>query len=118
MVSTNGLQTLDRETEIFVPFPHYSAALSFVLTGKNADIALMPTQFVDGKDMTERLEWTERFRHLSETCHISSRNMMRFRTHFDPNELFNLLVDALKNDKDTQNYIDYHFNITNYQNSD
>lgn len=105
MVSTENLKVLDHETEIFVPLSKYGDAIRYIFkkNSVNAKTAMTNRHFENEEDEKTRKYWAEKFEKAGNHMFISPNIMLRVRTHFDPDELFDFLMSSL-NDLDVQEY--------------
>ena len=108
MVSTDNLTVLDHETEIYTPISKYGDALKFILKQNNISthISMIICRFRDKEDEQVRTYWAKRFEKAGNHILISPRTMLCFKTHFDPDELFDFLMSSL-NDPDVKEYISH-----------
>lgn len=107
MVSTENLKVLDHETEIYTPMHRYGNALGYIFEQNNveAKIAMTNRHFENNKDENTRRYWAEKFERAGNHKFISPNIMLRIRTHFDPDELFEFLINAMTTDIDIKNYL-------------
>ncbi len=106
IVSTENLKVLDHETEIYTSLGFYGDAIRYIFRMNNIDakIAMTNMHFKDKKDEETRKYWAKRFEKAGHRRYISPNTMLRIRTHFDPDELFDFLMSSLE-DPDIQEYI-------------
>lgn len=109
MVSTENLKTLDHETEIYTPMHRYGNALGYIFEKNHitAKIAKTNRKFENENDEKIRIYWAKRFEEAGNHRFISPRIMLRIRTHFDPDELFDFLMKAMTEDEDIKKYLSY-----------
>ena len=107
MVSTKNLKVLDHETEIYTSLHGYGDAIRYIFRENNikADIMWIVKRFENQEDEKIRTYWAERFNSIDKNAGVNPYSMLRIRTHFDPDELFNFLINAVANDADVQKYV-------------
>lgn len=107
MVSTKNLKVLDHETEIYTSMGLYGDAIRYIfrMNGVDAKIAMTNRHFENEKDEKIRKYWAERFEKAGHRRYISPNTMLRIRTHFAPDELFDFLINAIETDSDVQKHI-------------
>ena len=109
MVSTENLKVLDHETEIFASVHGYGDAIRYIFRENNieANIAWITKRFENEEDKKTRTYWAERFNDADDNAGVNPYSMLRIRTRFDPDELFDFLINAVKIDSDVQKYVAY-----------
>lgn len=107
MVSTKNLKVLDHETDIYTSLHRYGDAIRYIFRMNNVDakIAMTNRHFENEKDEEIRKYWAKRFETAGNHRYISPNIMLRIRTHFDPDELFDFLINAIETDADVQKYV-------------
>ena len=109
MVSTENLKVLDHETEMFTPMHRYGNALGYIFKENRIEskIAMTNRHFENAEDEKIRKYWAKRFETAGNHRYISPNIMLRVRTHFDPDELFDFLLNAITTDADVRKYLSY-----------
>lgn len=107
MVSTENLKVLDHETEIYTSLHGYGDAIRYIFKNNNvnANIAWITKRFENDNDKRIRTYWAERFNNADSNAKINPYSMLRIKTHFDPDELFEFLINAVATDPDVQKYV-------------
>lgn len=107
MVSTKNLKILDYETEIYTSLHGYGDAIRYIFKENNitADITWISKRFENKEDEETRKYWAERFNNIDPKAYINPYSMLRIRTYFDPDELFDFLINAVATDSDIQKYL-------------
>lgn len=107
MVDISNVKKSDTMQTMYLSMTPYCSTLAYILKSNNvSDVVRMYALSKENRnsDMSEKIYWSERIKQAFHVCFVSLRGLHRIETMFNTDDLFNMLVRAIKTDADVKLY--------------